>query len=88
MMNGIENDKKRRMQPERILEMFAEVVKQHASQSYDFPISDVSDKMFFYPLVLSCPFVDLCVKLCYRAFMVKFNKRQECDFSDHNLRCT
>lgn len=41
-MNGEQNDKNRRMRPEKILEMFLEVVKQNASKSYDFPISDVS----------------------------------------------
>lgn len=42
-MNGTEqNEKNRRMKPERILEMFLEVVEQHASKSYDFPISNVS----------------------------------------------
>lgn len=38
-----QNEKNRRMNPEEILEMFLEVVRQHASKSYDFPISNVSD---------------------------------------------
>lgn len=45
-MNGTEKNEKRTMKPERILEMFLEVVNQHPSKSYDFPISNVSGNLF------------------------------------------
>ncbi|XP_037027370.1 uncharacterized protein LOC119068072 isoform X2 [Bradysia coprophila] len=44
-MNGTEqNEKNRRMRPEEILEMFREVVQQHASKSYNFPISNLLEQ--------------------------------------------
>lgn len=49
-----QNERIRRMKPESILEMLLEVVNQHASKSYDFPISNVSDKIIEYFRVSYC----------------------------------
>ncbi|KAJ6638770.1 hypothetical protein Bhyg_11508 [Pseudolycoriella hygida] len=41
-MSGFDqNEKNRRMSPEQILHIFVEVERQHASKSYDFPVSNM-----------------------------------------------
>lgn len=56
-----QNEKYRGMKPERILEMFLEVANQHASKSYDFPISDVSEFDFF---------LNFGISFCFYPFFV------------------
>lgn len=72
-MNGMEQKSKgRTMGPENILEMFLEVVQQHASKSYDFPLSNVSGKF-------------VLLNFYVRAFLIYRTLKQKCEKSEAHL---